>query len=59
MLDLKRIQNEKEKVEELLSRKGFIINFDEVLALDVERKAVIGDVEKLKAERNKVSAEIP
>ena len=59
MLDLKRIQAEKEKVEELLARKGFIFNFDEVLELDVQRKAVIGEVEKLKAERNKVSAEIP
>lgn len=59
MLDLKRIREEKEKITELLLRKGFIANFDEVISLDDERKAAISEVEKLKAERNKVSAEIP
>lgn len=59
MLDLKRIREEKEKTEELLARKGFIIDFSEVISLDDERKAAINEVEKLKAERNRVSAEIP
>ena len=59
MLDLKRIQEKKEKVAELLLRKGFTADFDSLLALDAERRAVIGEVEKLKAERNKVSAQIP
>lgn len=59
MLDLKRIREEKEKVAELLSRKGFTADFDGLIALDDERKAAIGEVERLKAERNKVSAEIP
>ena len=59
MLDLKRIREEKDKVAELLSRKGFIADFDSLIALDDERKAVIGEVETLKAQRNKVSAEIP
>ncbi|MBP5466668.1 MAG: serine--tRNA ligase [Clostridia bacterium] len=59
MLDLKRIQNEKEKVEELLKRKGCVVNFDEVLSLDEKRRAAISETEKLKAERNKVSSEIP
>lgn len=59
MLDLKKILNEKEKVEELLSRKGVSVNFDEVIALDAERRAVISETEKLKAERNKVSSSIP
>ena len=59
MLDLRKIQENKEKVAELLSRKGFTADFDTVLALDKERRAVIGEVETLKAERNKVSAEIP
>ena len=53
MLDLRRIQENKEKVAELLSRKGFTADFDK------ERRAVIGEVEKLKAEKNKVSAQIP
>ena len=59
MLDLKRIQENKEKVAELLSRKGFIADFDTVLELDKQRRAVIGEVEVLKAQRNKVSAQIP
>ena len=59
MLDLKRIQENKEKVAELLKRKGFDADFDTILAFDAERRAVIGEVEQLKAQRNKVSAEIP
>ena len=59
MLDLKRILAEKEKVEELLSRKGYTVDFTPVLQLDAKRKAIIADIEKLKAERNRVSAEIP
>ena len=59
MLDLKRIQENKEKVTELLARKGFKADFDTILALDADRRAVIGEVEQLKAQRNKVSAEIP
>ena len=59
MLDLKRIQENKDKIKELLLRKGFDADFDTVLALDKERRAVIGEVEVYKAERNKVSAQIP
>ena len=59
MLDLKRIKEEKEKVEELLKRKGHDISFDEVIALDEQRRKAISEVEVLKAERNKVSAQIP
>lgn len=59
MLDLKRIQENKEKVTELLARKGYKADFDAVLELDAERRKAIGEVETLKAERNKVSAEIP
>lgn len=59
MLDLRRIQENKEKVAELLSRKGFIADFDTVLALDKERRAIISEVEQYKAQKNKVSAQIP
>lgn len=59
MLDLKRITNEKEKLTELLARKGFAADFDTIIALDEERRKYIAEVEKYKAERNKVSAEIP
>lgn len=59
MLDLKRIREEKDKITELLKRKGYAADFDSLIALDDERKAAIGEVEILKAQRNKVSAEIP
>ena len=59
MLDLKRIQENKEKVTELLKRKGYDADFDTILALDEKRKKVIAEVEQLKAQRNKVSASIP
>ena len=59
MLDLRRIQENKEKVKELLSRKGFVADFDTVLELDKKRRAIIGEVEQYKAQKNKVSAQIP
>lgn len=59
MLDLKRIQDEKEKITELLARKGYQADFDKILALDEERRKLIAEIEKHKAERNKVSAQIP
>lgn len=59
MLDLKRIKEEKEKITELLARKGFKADFDTILALDEKRREAIAEAESYKAERNKVSAEIP
>ena len=59
MLDLRRIIEEKDKVKELLARKGFDADLDTLIALDKERRASIGEVEQYKAEKNKVSAKIP
>ena len=59
MLDLRRIQENKEKIAELLSRKGYTADFDTILALDKERRAIVGEVEQYKAQKNKVSAQIP
>ncbi len=59
MLDLRKILENKEKITELLSRKGYVADFDSVIEMDAKRRALIGEVEKLKAEKNKVSAEIP
>lgn len=59
MLDLKRIQDNKEHIKKLLAKKGYDADFDTLLSLDEQRRKVISDVESLKAERNKVSAEIP
>ena len=59
MLNLRKIQENKEKIIELLSRKGFDADFDPILALDRDRKAAQQEADALKAERNKVSAQIP
>lgn len=59
MLDLRKIQENKEKIKELLARKGYDADFDTVLALDESRRKIIAEVEGYKAQRNKVSAEIP
>ena len=59
MIDLKRIIEEKEKLVELYKRKGYDINFDEVIALDELRRKTIAEVETFKAQKNKVSAQIP
>ncbi len=59
MLDLRKIQENKEKITELLARKGYSADFDPILKADEERRKFLGEAEKLKAERNKVSASIP
>ena len=59
MLDLRKIQENKEKIAELLLRKGFVADFDTVLALDKKRRTIVQEVEQYKAQKNKVSAQIP
>ncbi len=59
MLDIIRIRNNKAEVETALLKKGYEIDFQNVIDLDNERKAKISEIEMLKAKRNKVSAEIP
>ena len=43
MLDLKRIKEEKEKITELLARKGFKADFDTILSLDEKRREAIAE----------------
>ena len=59
MLDLRRIQENQEKITELLARKGYKADFTPILQMDEQRRKIIGEVEGYKAQRNKVSAEIP
>ena len=59
MLDIKMIQDNPQKVRELLEKKGCEVDFSELLSWDEERRKIIAETEKLKAEKNKVSAEIP
>lgn len=59
MLDIKLINENPQAIQERLAKKGCIVDFSELLALNEERKAVIGESEQLKAKRNKVSQSIP
>lgn len=59
MLDLIKIRNNPEEVAAALKKKGYDADFAPIIAWDNERKTKISEIEKLKAERNRVSAEIP
>ena len=59
MLDINLIREQPEKVAAALAKRGFIIDFSELLALDVRRRELIQRSEQLKARRNSVSDEIP
>jgi len=58
MLDLKLVQKTPELVREALQRRGSALNIDDFLALDGRRRAALTEVETLKSERNKASAEV-
>lgn len=61
MLDIKYIKENPEDVIERLARKGRDAREEifRILALDIERRAIISETETLKAEQNKVSKSIP
>ncbi len=59
MLDINLIRSDSAKVSAALAKKGYKVDFAEMLGWDAERKAAKQSVEELKAKRNKVSAEIP
>jgi seryl-tRNA synthetase len=60
MLDIKLIREKPEWVKERLATRGAgeETRIDEVLTLDERRRKILGEVESLKALRNKVSKEI-
>ena len=59
MLDLKLITENPQAIKERLAKKGCIVDFTQLICDNEERKKIIGENEKLKAERNKVSQSIP
>ncbi|CCH48937.1 serine--tRNA ligase [Pseudodesulfovibrio piezophilus] len=58
MLDLKLMQKNPDVVRESLEKRGSKIDVQEFIDLDTRRKALIGEVESLKAEKNAVGPEI-
>jgi seryl-tRNA synthetase len=59
MIDIKLIRENPELVKQGIRNKNENDTLDELLKLDEERRAIIIDVEELKAKRNQVSAKIP
>jgi seryl-tRNA synthetase len=61
MLDLKLIRDDPDHVRERLSVRGraeYSASLDELLALDTQRRALISEVDGLRARRNEVSPEV-
>jgi seryl-tRNA synthetase len=59
MLDIKRIEQEAEKVKELLKRKEYDVDFTELLLKNKRRKELTVEVETNKAEQNRLSSLVP
>jgi len=61
MLDIKRIKENPALAKERLAtrQKDYSAEIDRLVALDVERRALIADTEAKKAEQNKISKQIP
>ena len=59
MIDINLIKQDAAKVQAALAKRGYAADLDSILALDAKRREIIGGTEALKAEKNKVSADIP
>ncbi len=59
MIDINLIRQNHEAIRQRYLRRGKDIDFTLFLQLDEQRKAIIQQVEQMKAQRNKVSAQIP
>ena len=59
MLDLNLIRSNPEYVKEALKKREYDVDFSELLEWDARRRALLMENESLKAERNRMSKEIP
>lgn len=59
MIDIKRIRENAEEVRQALLKRMDAVDFTGLLDWDQKRRAVIQEVEHLKARRNEVSGQIP
>ncbi|MDE6617747.1 MAG: serine--tRNA ligase [Clostridiales bacterium] len=59
MIDINLIRNNPDGVAAALGKRGCDADLKAILALDGKRRDIIGKTEALKAEKNKVSADIP
>lgn len=60
MIDIKLLREKPEEIKKALKKKHVdIVQVDNLISLDTERRAISKEVEELQAKRNKVSKEIP
>ncbi len=59
MLDIKLLRNDFEYVEKALANRNEDFDLGQFKVLDENRRSLLAEVERLKAEQNKVSKEIP
>lgn len=59
MLDVNKIRENPKDVQKALLKRGVEVDFSDFLDWDDKRKSIIYQSEQMKAERNKVSSEIP
>ena len=59
MLDLGYVREHLDVIEKMARDRGITLDLDAFRALDTERRQIITAIERLKAERNKASEEIP
>lgn len=58
MLDLRTLQNDLHSVAESLAKRGSDIQASDFTTMDERRRSLLTEVETLKSERNKISAEV-
>lgn len=58
MLDLKYIMGNLDEVKRKTDARNYKFDFDKLLSLNSERKNIINEVEKLKADRNSISKQV-
>lgn len=61
MLDIEFIRQNPERIKTVVAAKQLagVVDVDKLLSLDAKRKQLLGEVEAKRAERNKVSREVP
>ncbi len=59
MLDIRKIRSNKETVKQSLAKRGGEYDIDLIADLDEQRRAILVEVEEMKARQNKASKEVP
>jgi len=59
MLDIKFIRQNPEKVREKCKSKGFKVEIEKILELDEKKRATLKSLENLRAQKNRISKELP